>query len=1092
MSDQLDRKADPLRRAAMAGRVEEVIRHLQGLAEGERKALRRALLPELQAAITALIEQPLALLPGAHLWQAPEGLPEIANLLRQRILPGRPEPGEDRPGRLAACRLAVVGLGSRTEVERALFSARIPPLWMDAQKPAEERFIYRAGLLILARPEPWRRTVLERLCAPNERWQIFATGSLDLGLHLLQTGVLSEDELLATVARTARMAGFYGLDWHDPLVLRLVWEALAARDEPSLASVGPGGFTKSLMEAVQDGRIERRPLMELALRRAAEATRSFETNWWVRLVEDVAPTRDEFLEHQEAALDLLGAPTARAVSLGVTAARELLAAGAVDPGELVPLLAAPLTCETAAAARGAVALLRRCATLAPAARVDALKTALGGLAHPKAAVHDAVLAWLEGGERWQEEPEIVFAARELLLRLPPAPAARLQRLLPDEAEPAPPAAPANQTDSLPAAVRRDLEGRLRHEPDPAVRAWLNACRAALDGRGPLPEPRAAGEPRWREAPPLALPQTPEETARLMLKASLGTLDEAGLEQILFGIRVPLAEGDSPRLRRLLDPMLRPAAEGVVPAWYGVPGRLDLNVLRRLAAAWLCSPGIVPPGEPVPCPLHIELRLAAAEAALARGEHAPPLCTPTNSLGWLAPTQFGDRVASRRRILPEEQFELSAALYRLAPGPEERQAAWEQISPVLQRFEPPVRLALAAALAPTGEADAAGARLAEWVVATVKAAPAVARTARRAVDFLSRLLAGQEATLAAMPALPERVPPGNYTSLRLLTAVMRCRHGLSPSVLVEQVLGAGAGEVFPFLAAPTGEEPDVSRFLAHPEPVTRAFAARLRGQRAAANPWGYLFHALDPLDRLFPELAPYFFPLQISVLAEVAFDFPLGAPRIVQAALAHDYDRYGRHWVVPALQLALRPDVQLRDPLPALLRIAALDDRSIQDAVAGVIVTGLRDGRLRCADLLAAFPPALADPEQRPRALVGILQGVANEGGAFREAAAACLERAVASGIDSLTGGERVILLEALLAWRSAAGRAVEDPEAMASLERLANKGKSTRTAALARQLVELAPDGPELASGALTCAAHDVRAMLEQPAAGRPATGVAG
>src|SRR6185369_10223993 len=122
--------------------------------------------------------------------------------------------------------------------------------------------------------------------------------------------------------------------------------------------------------------------------------------------------------------------------------------------------------------------------------------------------------------------------------------------------------PSPQSASAPSAaeaVRRSADERLATECDPDRRAWLTACRACLEDGGPVPDPLPAVEPRWRESPPLSLPQTPEQTARLMLKASLQAADPATLEQILAGIRRPLSAADRPRMRRLLDPLFQPSA-----------------------------------------------------------------------------------------------------------------------------------------------------------------------------------------------------------------------------------------------------------------------------------------------------------------------------------------------------------------------------------------------------------------------------------------------------------------------------------------------------------------------------------------------------
>jgi len=123
--------------------------------------------------------------------------------------------------------------------------------------------------------------------------------------------------------------------------------------------------------------------------------------------------------------------------------------------------------------------------------------------------------------------------------------------------------------------------------------------------------------------------------------------------------------------------------------------------------------------------------------------------------------------------------------------------------------------------------------------------------------------------------------------------------------------------------------------------------------------------------------------------------------------------------------------------------------------------------------------ALTLQEAKPRALVEVLNLLAERSPALAEIAAACLERAIALGLEGVGGAERVALLEALLARRSAAGQGVQHATVRRALEGLGDGRKKTRTADLARQLLLLQPAAGAPSSEALL-RAHEVRVALRQ------------
>ena len=1105
MSEPLEGKAALLWRAiddARPGQVQEVA---AGLTEEERKMLRRSLLP--------VIRQRMKDWDTFMDYRTPKAeqdalKPRLGNWLKGR---------DSSAVALRACRLAIAGLGTQREAEAALFGGRMPTVYWNPELPVEEQFWFRAGMVLLARADPWRDDALRRLLEHEDRFD-FGTRArpcLEFGLHLIRTGVFPVEDLLPALSRLARQAGPEALDWEDPLCLRVVWAALESRDEPLLANVDyEERFTKPLLAAVQArerasheprlagidweersadplsaGEFGRDALLDLVLRRLAESSRPVEANWWARLLEHLGPSDDDWLARRDAALDLVAAPSARVTALGLAAAKRLLAQGAVEPGELLPLLEAALGSETIGVARAALGLLRAAAQRDGACRADALVAALAALTHPKPAIQEVVFAWLESEAWWRQESAIVAAATDMAESIAPSGALRLRRILPaagalrpaavpgpataapvmevpgpatagtpardgqrsaaagtpaqakaqppaatpahgvpppttatlarevplpatpaalppgavgplrpvgcgqEEAQPPEPArSPAPAGAGAPAAaaalpdparLRGVVAGLVQAEPDAGRREWLAACLAALEGRGPVPDPLVEEE-AWRQDPPLDLPRTAEETARLMLRPEVQAGHRPTLERVLAGVRRALTDAERPDIARLLDPVK------------GHP------VLAALARAWITPRQAIPIEDAVGdlprhqrIPYYSYCRIGAALEALARGDHEIPLCTPTHATGWLDPEVLADRLCRRKRIAGHEVVEVSSALYRLAPGRGARERAWQRVKPAAGRFGRRIGGALTVALAPPDEAA-------------------------RALPLLS--------VLACAAPLPQW--------LRLLTAAARCRYGTESA------------------------------------PALMSAAEKLLHQST----------------EVYPDL-----PLERNVLVQdfdtVAFDFPLGASRLVQSALtevdagakdAWMTDLWRQHALAPALRFAQRGDVRLRHLLPEVLAACQHDNAPAREAASELLLLGLRDGRLCAGDLVPQVTAALTEPARKTRRLIAALERLAGDAPALLEIAACCAEGAVAAGVGGLSGADRVAMLEALLSWRSAAGRGVEDPEALAALKRAAEERKSNRTVQLARQLVQLPPAPAGTPIGRQVYLAHDVAVMLQK------------
>lgn len=1058
-----------LRSALHSADVEAVARLLGPLAPEERAALRKAGLPFIQEGLRACRERIEAA------WRFEPGKSLV---IGDKFLAGLKQPQAG----LQAYRLAVVGLGLKKDVEAALFSARHRNLAWDWNAPTQRRLSYQAGLLLIQRAEPWRDDVLCRLLEPDPAPAAWDDSCFDLGLRLLREGAGPQERILAATARQAQRLAFFlhapegRFPWAEELGQRLLWAALEAGDDALMArSDYDGRLTARLAEEAQRGRLARGDLISLALRRLAESTRAQGANWWGRLVEKLDPTGAEWAERAEEALDLIGAPNSRALGVGLGAVGGLLSAGVVTPEQAIPLLAIAVTAPGVVSAKASVSLLRRCAR-EEGARLEALRAALGALQHPKPAVQDAVLGWLEREPWWRDEPEARNAVIEAGFAAPPAAGVRLEALLPAEAAGPAAVAPRDPALETPDSVAAAFRERLAVETGPERRAWLEAGLASLAANGPLPDPFPALSERWRWDDPFRIPADAEETAREMLRVTVGPLDGRAWEALLASVRLPIPPGQRDTVRWTLDPLwkLRDAF-AKLPSMPYAPVHRDVLLVLELAEAWVDggSAGIAGAGGTLAllavAPPRRMLQHRAALAAIRRRDRTPPLGLPTHRAGWLDPGVLADRLLARADLPEEERFELGAALYRLAPDPEARAAAWARLAPVSKRWGEPACLMLAAALAPGPEADSAARHLVRWFGRRAGGANPFGAALQQALGAARRLV-------SPGPDL-SRLLRSPFLELALISAAMRCRHGLAAIPLLEEA-ARHLPEFEPFLRRAAGGPSVLSR----PWPCDARHVVECRERRfrhfAAGNTW-------EGLSSLLPELAGYSYAVfSAEEIESAGFAFPGSAALLAASALVPPREPTWAPELSAPLALLRRPDVPLRPMVQALTLHVPKQAEGV-GAVVETLLAGLGDGRVRCADVVEAFGVSLARTDARPRQQVQALRALAATGPAHREVAARAVEHATIRGTGGLHPGDRVVLLEALLEWRSEGGRAVTGL-ARACLDALAAEKKTGRLGSLTRQLLNLqerqaAPDGD------LLLRSHDFRALLASADRAEPA-----
>ncbi len=896
---------------------------------------------------------------------------------------------------LRAARLAVAAFGTQRDVEAALFGRAASGWWLggwDPDQAVTENAWYRLGQVLLSREEPWRDEVLLRLLRIDgeEFWtEGRATGVFAFGRTLLAVSRLPAADLLPALGRLARQTGLALLNWRDPLDARLAWAALEARDDPPVETQSNvTDLAARLSEALSAGRFERGPLLDLLLRRLAEADKPPRASFWAHLIDALKPTDSEWSARRDTVLDLLSAATPAAATLGQTQARALLAGGQVAAEELLPLLG-PATAATAVGvAKGAVALLKQVAKRDSSVRAAALEQALGALTHPKPAVQDAVLSWLEAEPWWRSDEGLRAQVSEVAALAEATVAGRLRALLPAAAVPAAEPTAAPEAADV-AGLRERLADELSTEGEPLRRAWLTAALAAVDGDGPVPEARYTFAERWREGPAFEPAATAEEAVRILLRPD--RLRPENFERVLAATSLPLDETERGHLQRLVKPAL------------------DDGTVARLVDVWLGGVTQLPPKRRDAYRGDADSRIEALAESFRQGHGGLPFGTPTQAAGWLAPEVLAERLDRCRDITGWRQFELACALYRLPPDPPARAELWDHLAKGLRRFAEPVQLALRVALAPSDDGGEAG---------------GVLRRLR------SALTAGAGDSPSAQLARLVHLAGKQVAALRLACAAARCRWGADSEPLL---------------------------------PYRR---------KLYVNRHGGLYHILPP-DALLVEQTYWW------AVSPRCFEWPGGMAAALAVSLGQDDVndwRYGRGMGFLE-HLAGWHDLRC-DFTPVLERLVELcehGDKVVRAEVVELLVAALSDGRLRTGALTDALAGRMLVREGKPRLLIGTLSRLAEESPAGREVAAAAAETALAGDLSDGTASNA--LLEGLLAWRTAAGRAIENAAARAALEKRAAGAKGSRATQLAKQALALTPLAG-VATAQQVCAAHDVEAML--------------
>ncbi len=1036
-----------VRESLWRGKADDMMFGLAQLTPTETALLRKELIPQVLPVLKAWLD----LEQSKWIRGEPAGV-ELIEERHKRI----PIDRDSRVSRVVTLRLFLVGVAVRKDVEKVLFGAQWRWAYTDGLK-GREQFTYRAGNVLAARSETWGKAVLLRLIDPGTDG--FAIGSqLSVARELLKRGLFSERELMPVLTRLARLLNYLEFTWDD-LDRRILWASLQARDEPLMAQSDYGHkLFDTLLTLVSDGHFSRDALLDLALRRLAEASKTLDANWWVKLLEKMKVSDAEWDARAEIALDLLAAPNPRATPMGLSAAGGLLSRGTLSALDLIPMLGLAINGPSSTAARNAIALLRRCAR-EPEERLEALRSALPGLQHPKAAVADAVVTWLEKDGWWQDDWEAAAVVADAAITAPPAVAARLQPLLPEQEEvPLLAGHPEvrEQGESLPERLRAAAEA----SPDPSRREFLNRCLNALDPIVPLPDPHPPLVARWRWDAPFVAPSTAEETAELLLRITVAPLTPRDWERMLAGARLPIAANERDTLIRLLDPLIQ------------LPSRMEdpndrvrpqdgVGTVLRLLECWLGTPE----GEAAEArqfqaewtrPL-IRHQLQALRSARQQREVPPPLSLPTAECGWIDPEVFANRLIQYGELSTDELQDLASALYRLPPDYEARRVAWERIRSAKLKLTQPADFMLRVALAAEAEQEKAQAELQNWLTATSGSLNAKLTTLgqslrRRMARFSKNPGRKVNDFVDTGPAQLQEASP--LYSLRLVASAFRCRFGMAEVPALQRLTPVIPGELHPFVVDSAGDNPSL---------LVRPWPLEPKSVEAQQNLMGQLWrgqqmfgHAASLMPEWGPALAGgggWYLPAD-----PIAFAFPVVLPPLLAAHVPTGLALWQGGVAPETVKMALRGDCPVDQLIPVLLR-DAMSAKPLQGAIVELIHRSLCDGRLSHHWLAEHLGEVLTQIDAKPRALLQMMDVLVRSYPAFRETAATAAELAVARCLNGLTPSARVAILESLLGWRAAMGAGIECTAVRVALEAMAPQGKSGRAVSLAKQLLALGGEG---------------------------------
>ncbi|MEM1205515.1 MAG: hypothetical protein AAGN66_19955 [Acidobacteriota bacterium] len=472
---------------------------------------------------------------------------------------------------------------------------------------------------------------------------------------------------------------------------------------------------EAVLERARDPGFDRRPLLELAFSKLQSPLRKSLHQSWGSFLGQMELSDAERREHRRRFEDLLHAPAAPAVRLGLAEAKRILGNPGAADGAWVQNLAGRLAIALEHPVQGVAVeawrLLRNILDRQPDLTAELAPAVVRTLSISPPRLRRDLVRWLQ-----RQDPATLGS--EGLRRIASTAAdldfesrAALAPLLPDgpaDSGPSSPAlAPPPEDTSPPPAGAEELRALIqaaeaRAEDLRAVdRRRLAALRAFLDGEADAHRrAEARGPADFSTAPPWPSFADAESMARALLVASDHPFSLAELERFLEGIcRFPIDHGDAEgrSLTQLLDPLLRQ--------------RDEPSANRPWVAGWISHVWLGTEAPEEPASYLWFRRLQGIARRRKDGATELPLAIPTHANGWLDPKVFVARFADlepRHRDLEE----LELAFYRLMSDPARREEAWRWLedrgddgAPILEASPNPISDALRVALAPDEPAKA---------------------------------------------------------------------------------------------------------------------------------------------------------------------------------------------------------------------------------------------------------------------------------------------------------------------------------------------------------------------------------------------------
>jgi uncharacterized protein DUF6493 len=352
------------------------------------------------------------------------------------------------------------------------------------------------------------------------------------------------------------------------------------------------GWAEGLAQLSAVGQIDRGRLIDAGL---DAFTRDFHPNrvgWYAGLLQQLQPSEDEMAARATRYLRLLSTAAKPAVKLGQQAAARLLAAGRVDPGQLLDASVPALQFPQKNIATAQLTLVGRVAKDYPELRPRAAATAAAAFGHQRQDVQEAALALIRKigvpGEPHLTEiraraadlsPSLATNASSLGLLGGPASASSANA---SRASAGPADAEQDRADAQPDTIlpaQAEIEARIRVLPPGAAEDLSWALTVATAGEVP-------GPPRIEPSPGARLPAPvtdPDELIQLLTVLIEDARDALAAERALAGA-VRLSSLPRHERARIAAPLLK-RAQHVMRSYEPFTGDLITSDIALVTHAW---------------------------------------------------------------------------------------------------------------------------------------------------------------------------------------------------------------------------------------------------------------------------------------------------------------------------------------------------------------------------------------------------------------------------------------------------------------------------------------------------------------------------